>query len=347
MVRRDGAEGDESILTSMRIIGYGLMGLAIPMPLNSPGTTPYNTTLLYVVVLSGGGRMSAMDNQPTPEFMLSLVRQSYRDSMGDFGYSVFISRLWQELDKVGVSSLGKLSEQEKLNYGGRPYNYAKSSSQLKSAATEAYFRILHSGFVVVQPDDNFGVAPPSGQWFRWTARGQTWIADAQPVPEDPSAYMDYLRTLVGSLDPVVEQYVSEALVAFDRGADFAAAVMVGAACEKLLYLLTEAMLPALQSPAEKMKLEKLFESRKISQVADSLRVRIETAKSIPYPVKEGAGAYWSAMIEAIRQQRNDAVHPMNAKASRDSVRFSLSALPAVVQGAGKLQSWLLQNPASV
>ena len=289
----------------------------------------------------------AMDSQPTPEFMLSLVRKSFRDSMGDFSYQVFISRLWQELDKVGVSSLGKLSEQEKFNYGGRPYNYAKSSSQIKFAATEAYSRILRSGFVVEQPDDNFGVAPPSGQWFRWTARGQTWLDDAQAVPEDSSAYMDYLRTAVSSLDPIVEQYVSEALVAFDRGAEFAAAVMVGAACEKLLYLLVEATLPALQSPAEKMKLEKLFESRKISQTADFLRTKVETTKAIPYPVKEGTGAYWSAMVEAIRQQRNDAVHPMNAKASRDSVRLSLSALPAVVQGAGKLQSWLLENPASI
>jgi hypothetical protein len=41
-----------------------------------------------------------MKDQPTPEFMLSLVRQSFSDSMGDFGYETFISRLWRELDKV-------------------------------------------------------------------------------------------------------------------------------------------------------------------------------------------------------------------------------------------------------
>jgi hypothetical protein len=45
--------------------------------------------------------------------MLSLIRQSYRDSMGDFGYQVFISRLWRELDKVEVPNLGKISSQEK------------------------------------------------------------------------------------------------------------------------------------------------------------------------------------------------------------------------------------------
>ncbi len=289
-----------------------------------------------------------MNTQPTPEFMLSLVRQSYRDSMGDFSYQVFISRLWRELDKVGIPNLGKIPEQERYSYGGQPYHFDRSSQELKALAVEAYSKIVRSGYVAEQPSSsNFGTHPPSGQWFRWTARGQAWINDAQPVPEDPSAYMNYLRNLVDSLDPVVEQYVSEALVAFDRDADFAAAVMVGAACEKLLYLLTEAMLPALTSPAEQAMLKKLFESRKITAVADFLRNKIEMPKLIPYPVKEGAGVYWSAMVEAIRQQRNDAVHPMNAKASRDSVRFSLSALPAVVQGAEKLRSWLHQNPASI
>jgi hypothetical protein len=292
--------------------------------------------------------MQPMQDQPTPEFMLSLVRQSFRDSMGDFSYEVFISRLWKELDKASAPGIVKVPEQERYLHGNQPYNYDGSSHGVKEAAVEAYSKIVQSGFIVEQPAQQFFErARPSGQWFRWTARGQAWINDAQPVPEHPFAYMDYLRSLVGALDPVVEQYVTEALVAFDRGADFAAAVMVGAACEKLLYLLTEAMLSALQLPAEKVKLEKLFEVRKITATADFLRTKIEISKAIPYQVKEGTGAYWSAMVEAIRQQRNDAVHPMNAKASRDSVRLSLSALPAVVQGAVKLQSWLLQNPASI
>jgi hypothetical protein len=289
-----------------------------------------------------------MENQPTPEFMLSLIQQSFRNSMGDFGYETFINRLWRELDKVGAPGVIKVPEQDRWMHSGQVYNYDASSHELKAAAVEAYSKIIQSGFVVEQPAQQFFERTrPSGQSFRWTERGNAWISDSQPVPEAPSAYMGYLRGQVGRLDLVVEQYVSEALVAFERGADFAAAVMVGAACEKLLYLLAEAMLPALQSPAEKVKLEKLFESRKISQVADFLRVKIETAKAIPYPVKEGVAAYWSAMIEMIRQQRNDAVHPMNAKASRESVRFSLSTLPLVVQGAGKLQIWLHQNADSI
>lgn len=289
-----------------------------------------------------------MQDQPTPEFMLSLVRQSFSKSMGDFSYEAFISRLWRELDEVGAPGIVKVPEQDRWAHSGQIYNYDGSSYELKAAAIEAYSKIVQSGFVVEQPAQQFFERTrPSAQWFRWTGRGQAWIDDAQPIPEHPSAYMDYLRSLIGALDPVVEQYVAEAVVAFDRNADFATAVMVGAACEKLLYLLAEAMLPALQSPTEKTKLEKLYQDRKITATADFLREKIASSKTIPYQIKEGAGAYWSAMVEAIRQQRNDAVHPMNAKASRDSVRLSLSALPSIVQAAVKLQTWLFQNPASV
>lgn len=276
--------------------------------------------------------------------MLSLVSLSYRNSMGDFSYQTFIHRLWKELDKVSAPGIVRVPEQDRWMHSNQVYHYDGSPHELKATAVEAYLKLIRNGYVAEQPSDNFGSAPPSGQWFRWTARGLAWIQDAQAVPEDTSAYMSYLKDRVSGLDAVVEQYVSEALVAFDRGADFASTVMVGAACEKILYLLAEAMLTALASSAEKTRLERAFGSRKISALADLLRETIEKNKQIPYSAKEGVGVYWSAMIEAIRLQRNDAVHPMNARASRDSVRLSLFALPAVIEGAERLRTWLLQNP---
>ena len=58
-----------------------------------------------------------------------------------------------------------------------------------------------------------------------------------------------------SMDDVVEQYVTEALIAFERQAYFAAAVMLGAASEKALYILAEAMVDALKSQKAKQTLE--------------------------------------------------------------------------------------------
>ena len=62
-----------------------------------------------------------------------------------------------------------------------------------------------------------------------------WIAGAEPVPENAGAYLEFLRSRVSPLDPVIEQYVLEAVTAFERQAHFASAVMLGAASEKALY----------------------------------------------------------------------------------------------------------------
>ncbi len=43
------------------------------------------------------------------EFMLSLIRKSYRNTMSEFGYTVFVNRLWRELDEIGIPDLGKVS----------------------------------------------------------------------------------------------------------------------------------------------------------------------------------------------------------------------------------------------
>lgn len=66
-----------------------------------------------------------MIDSPTVEFMLSLIRKSYRNTMSEFGYTVFVNRLWRELDEMGIPDLGKVSEQERYVYGGLSYNYAE------------------------------------------------------------------------------------------------------------------------------------------------------------------------------------------------------------------------------
>ncbi len=71
-----------------------------------------------------------------------------------------------------------------------------------------------------------------------------WTAGRDPLPEDSARYMALLKKLVKALDPVIEQYVSEGLSSFEKGNNFAAAVMIGAASEKEVYLLGDAMMIA-------------------------------------------------------------------------------------------------------
>jgi hypothetical protein len=78
--------------------------------------------------------------------------------------------------------------------------------------------------------------------------------------------MKFLHDRVPNMDAVVELYVREALTPFERQAYFAAAVMLGAASEKALYLLADAILGALKNPTSKQTLRDLLQGRSVNQL---------------------------------------------------------------------------------
>jgi len=115
-----------------------------------------------------------------------------------------------------------------------------------------------------------------------------WADGEEFVPEDARLYMEVLRSLVPNLNDIIRQYIEESLVAYQRQAYFATAVMLGAVCEKAVYLLADAFLRSVQDPNEKKKLAEAMQRRSISRlfagIQDLLTVK---ARMIPYDVTEG------------------------------------------------------------
>jgi hypothetical protein len=186
--------------------------------------------------------------------------------------------------------------------------------------------------------------------FNVTQRGMTWFQGKEPLPEDAERYLIFLHERVPAIDPIIEQYVVEALTAFDREAYFASAVMLGAASEKELYLLAEGVLLALKDPARQSKLKGLLDRRKLLELFESVRDTIRaavTAKLLPYSDSEGSATHLLSLYEAIRVQRNEAVHPMNATVSEESVRLLLQAFPYSLSKSEDLRAWFLANPSSI
>lgn len=191
---------------------------------------------------------------------------------------------------------------------------------------------------------------PASFEYRWTQRGLAWIAGAGPIPEEAEGYIRFLREHVESLDSVIEQYVLEAVTSFQQGTYFASAVMLGAASEKALYMLAISVAGALKSASERQKLQELLDRRKLFSLLELVRDLIDRAskaKSIPYSITEGAPTHLMAMYDAIRLQRNDAVHPMNAEVSVDSVRMLLLSFPYALARTENIRSWLEANPNSI
>jgi len=279
------------------------------------------------------------------ERLLQLVRASFKDQMGDLSASVFFQRLWTKLEVINDPGVVRPSPNQ--YHPGRAYLYEQSPHDLQAAANQAFFYLLGSGYVYPKLTGDY-LNFSRSEWYCWTERGLQWVKGAEPIPEAVTEYMKFLREHVPTVDNVIFQYILEALVAFNREAFFAAAVMLGAASEKAVYLLTASLLNALKPSRRRTTMETAFNRRQLFTLLDCVRKTIEDGSAgspapIPYSVSEGADAHLSSLFEAIRTQRNDAVHPMNAIVSASSVRLLLHSFPYALNVTEKLREWADAN----
>jgi acyl transferase domain-containing protein len=153
--------------------------------------------------------------------------------------------------------------------------------------------------------------------------------------------------LVPSLDTIIIQYIQEGLGSFARGSFFSAAVMIGAASEKEIYLLAGSLVGALKDPAAQAKLTKQVNTgRSLYQLLEMIRKHIDACHKLRGDF-DGALAHLSSLFETIRVQRNDAVHPSTGTVNEASVRLSYKVFPHAVEKAEKLRAWFGTNPNSV
>jgi len=272
--------------------------------------------------------------------MLPFARAAIRGT-SNFDLKQFTECLFGELEKANVPGVERESRQ-----GVYKYNFSDlhCPSKLKYGAIEVFCHLLHRGFIAPEPQ-TFPIALNYSRYWK-TARGEAWAAGADPMPEDVAGYMHHLSLLVPSIDPVIRQYVQEGLGSFGREMYFSAAVMLGAASEKEIYLLGGSLAGALKDAAAQAQLTKLVDGRGLHRLLDSIGGHVARGKNLD-AVFHGSELHLMSLFESIRVQRNDAVHPKTANVVEESVRLSYEAFPRALQKAEALREWFDNNPQSV
>lgn len=203
---------------------------------------------------------------------------------------------------------------------------------------EAYSQVETLGYIVHWPSTP---QPPHPNWFRLTERGTQWIASAGPVPEDSDGFLAALNALIPTLDAVVKQYLVEAVETYNRRVWFASAVMVGAASEKVVYMLADALLDV-TGGNNRRPLEKAIKERNLPTLFEQLNKVLTShieSSDLPYEIHEGCEPHLMSLFEAIRVQRNDAVHPTVGEVTPEKVRLTLSAFPCACRKVYDLMDW--------
>jgi hypothetical protein len=284
-----------------------------------------------------------------PEYSLSWILPYARAALAvssDFNFVVFVDSMWNEMAKAGVP-VQKTNAVVPLP--GQNFEYNNEHPDLKRSAVEAWCYMQRRGFIVPR-STNFPSMALDHINFERTPRGYKWSRDVEPLPDDLTGYMNATRKLVPTLDAVIEQYLTEGLSSLENDNYFAAAVMVGAAAEKCLYTLAAAMPDSLRNIERKTRLLQSFNRRELSKLFDQMKLIISEASNlpgVPYETFNGADEHFVSLIKAVQMQRNDAVHPMNAKVSEESVYLTYLAFPHALRKSETLRDWFSKNPSTI
>ncbi len=216
---------------------------------------------------------------------------------------------------------------------------------LRHSAVKAWLYIQRRGFAI--PTSAMFPRDLNESELELTKCGREWVDGKEPIPELSAEYVTALQRMVPSLDDVVREYVVEGLGSFEHDGFRAAAVMIGAASEKALYMLAEKMVDSISTAPWKQKFTAAFNRRDLAELFYQMKKVLELADKVggrPFEVFDGGQDHLVTLIKAVQVQRNNAVHPMNEKITDESVRLSYLAFPYALQKMEQLRDWFSKNP---
>ncbi len=246
-------------------------------------------------------------------------------------------------------TLEKLISAGFVDQSQKPYNSLGMDNPVVVFLTEGYQQLISLGYIVPRANTQSGGLETA--WFNVTQVGRLWADGSEPVPEDPEGYMGALKVLVPEADPVIRQYIEESLRTYQHHSFFASAVMLGAASEKLDYLLMEALEKSAQDPQDKAAIKNALKERALPTMFKLILESVKKAKTkrsgkplMPHDVHENAEHHLVSLQDAIRVQRNEAVHPQTSQVEPTTVRISISSFLFACRKVYDLIAWFENNP---
>lgn len=185
----------------------------------------------------------------------------------------------------------------------------------------------------------FDFANPGPPWCHVTERGREMLKHLSRDPANPAGYLAHLDQQA-QLDPVARSYLMEALDTYNANCFKATAVMVGAAAERLVLRLRDALVARLTATSKHIPAG--LNDWRVKTVRDALSKELEARKKdMPKALYESYGAYWLAFAEQARRVRNDAGHPESIDpVTPESVHAALLIFPELARLVADLEGWV-------
>jgi hypothetical protein len=218
---------------------------------------------------------------------------------------------------------------------------ARQDQDLQQAILTEWGELFRTGLVAW----GLNLLNPNPPFFHLTDRGRQALENWTRDPSNPAGYLRHLNS-IAKLDAVALSYLTEGLYCYAAGFSKAAAVMVGAAAERIVLDLRDVTVDKLTSLGKVPVPQGLeLEQWKVKTVSDALRRFLDSYKGkkqgqMGLELSEAFDGYWPAFTLQIRAARNDAGHPTSVEpVTPDAVHASLLIFPELARLADRLTRW--------
>jgi hypothetical protein len=209
---------------------------------------------------------------------------------------------------------------------------------LEQALLTVWHDLFRTGYLAW----GYQVFTPDPPFYHITEQGRRALENLSRDPANPDGYLAHLKN-AASLDPIALSYLEEGLKTYNSDCLKATAVMIGAAAERIILELRDALV-ARMIDLGKTSPESL-EDWRAKRVIDSLKKELELQKrKMPSHLYEVFEAYWPAFTQQIRTARNDAGHPSSVDpVTQETVHASLLIFPELAMLGSELKSWVSEH----
>ena len=191
---------------------------------------------------------------------------------------------------------------------GRPHD-----REFEQAVLTQWHDLVRTGYFAWGYDVN----NPNPPFFHFTERGRRALEKLGRDPGNPAGYLRYLSS-ISKLNPISSSYLAEGLDCFVAGYYKAAAVMIGAAAERLILELRDAV--SVRLAQTKQHEPNNLADMRVKTVLDALNRLLDAKKAaFPRELREEFEALWPAFAHHIRATRNDAGHPTSVDPAREKL----------------------------
>jgi hypothetical protein len=229
------------------------------------------------------------------EFLKSKREGQYHDVVaGVIGIAIRVGALVPTKPDVGRGNLERVGHEDREAVGEH--------------VRELMWELLVQGIIV------FGISDgaPGWPWYRVTRYGAAVVDGQGPQPYDPNGFMREFRRVNPTADPVIIDYLEEALRAFHHGCQKSTSVMIGAASEQAILLLHEAFGNAIVDPVKKAAYEKKSGDKMIHGKYKVLKANLDllvASKTLRGELADIVSGHLTGAFDLIRRWRNASGHP--------------------------------------